>query len=142
MGDKVYTELDVKGLKNLLEVVDNGNANDCKAIILKFGASWCGPCKRMSPVMDTLSRSYPNVLFFKVDVDEQPELAQQFKVSTMPTFVFIINKQVVHTFSGAKAELLKASVKELYTQILQIAPNRNINLEPEVDERDEKWCKN
>jgi thiol-disulfide isomerase/thioredoxin len=84
MGDKVYTELDVKGLKNLLEVVDNGNANDCKAIILKFGASWCGPCKRIKPLCDFWLTELPkNIIYFDIDIDNNVDLYVALKAKKM-----------------------------------------------------------
>ena len=61
-----------------------------KPAIIDFFATWCGPCKMMAPVMDTLAQEYEGkVDVFKVDVDKEEELAALFGVRSIPTFVFI-----------------------------------------------------
>ena len=82
-------------------------ANDAKNLldqnilnILYFTASWCGPCQIISPYFEELSNKY-NYNFFKIDVDEAEELCDLFKISSMPTFIFIKNDKVIHQFSGA-----------------------------------------
>ena len=58
--------------------------------IVDFWAVWCGPCKMLSPLMETLEEQYGDkVLVAKVNVDEEPELARQFGVMSIPTVVFL-----------------------------------------------------
>ena len=60
--------------------------------VVDFWAVWCGPCKMLSPVMETLEEQYGDkVLVAKVNVDEEPELARQFGVMSIPTVVFLKN---------------------------------------------------
>jgi thioredoxin len=56
--------------------------------IIDFWATWCGPCKNMSPIVDSLTKDedFAGVRIFKVDVDDQPELSQAFEIRAMPTF--------------------------------------------------------
>ena len=54
-------------------------------ILVDFWAPWCGPCRMVSPVLDTIAEETPSVKVCKVNVDEQPELAQTFKVMSIPT---------------------------------------------------------
>ena len=61
-----------------------------------FWASWCGPCKMLSPVIDSLAQQFEGkVLVGKVNVDEEPELARQFGVMSIPTVVFLKNGKEV-----------------------------------------------
>ena len=77
-------------------------------VLVDFYADWCGPCKMMSPVVDELSREYEGRLKVgKVNVDENTNVAQQYRVMRIPTILLIKNGQVVDQVVGAvpKAQL-------------------------------------
>lgn len=57
--------------------------------VLKFWATWCGPCRVLNPVVEKLEKEFDKVEFYSVDVDQAPELAQKFKVKSLPTLVFL-----------------------------------------------------
>jgi len=79
-----------------------------KLIIVDFYATWCGPCKIIAPKLEELANSYGDkVLVLKVDVDECEELAVDYDVSSMPTFIFIQNGKKIDSFVGANAEKLE-----------------------------------
>ena len=71
-------------------------------LLVDFWASWCGPCRMLGPVIDEIASSYKGKLNVgKVNVDEQPELASQFKIMTIPTVYIIKNKKVLGRLNGA-----------------------------------------
>ena len=84
-----------------------------KIVVIDFSASWCGPCKMIAPLYEQLSEQVDNVIFVKVDVDENPETAMKFSVSAMPTFVFIKKGDVVEKLMGANFPKLESIVREL-----------------------------
>lgn len=71
-----------------------------KPVILDLWASWCGPCKMLAPVVEELSESHPEVLVGKVNVDEEPELADRFGVTAIPMLVLVKNGEVAKTAVG------------------------------------------
>ena len=71
-------------------------------VLLDFWASWCGPCRMVSPLVDEIAEETPAVRVGKVNVDEQPELAGAFGVSSIPTLVVMKNGQVVSKTVGAR----------------------------------------
>lgn len=77
------------------------------------GATWCGPCKAIAPIFHELSEAMPNVVFLKVDVDENPETAAKYSVSAMPTFLFIKGGEIVDRLMGANPDRLREMIEEL-----------------------------
>lgn len=73
-----------------------------KPVLLDFWASWCGPCRMVSPLVDEIAAERPDVKVGKINVDEQPELAAQFQVMSIPTLVVIQNGQIVNRAVGAR----------------------------------------
>ncbi|KAL9190331.1 hypothetical protein ACHAXT_007542 [Thalassiosira profunda] len=84
-----------------------------KLTIVDFTATWCGPCKMIAPIFKELSDEMGSrAQFIKVDVDDNPEAAQKYGVSAMPTFLFIKGGEVVDRLMGANAERLKELIEE------------------------------
>ncbi|KAF8763202.1 Sodium/glucose cotransporter 4 like protein [Argiope bruennichi] len=92
--------------------VELSNAGS-RLVVVDFTASWCGPCRRIAPFFDELSRRYPAITFLKVDVDQCPETATSQGVTSMPTFIFYKNKMKIGQVSGADSAALEAKIKEL-----------------------------
>lgn len=84
-----------------------------KLVILDFHAVWCGPCKIISPVFEDLSGEYTDVVFCKVDVDDATDIAEKYKITCMPTFLFFKNGDQVGTITGASEAKLKQMIKQL-----------------------------
>lgn len=82
-----------------------------KTVLVDVFATWCGPCKMMSPVIDEIAEELgDSVKVGKVDSDENPEIAEKYGIMSIPTIMVIKNGQVVKTFVGvtAKSEILDA----------------------------------
>jgi len=78
-----------------------------KLIVIDFYATWCGPCKMIAPHMEEMSKTMEDVVFLKVDVDECEDIAEEYKVTAMPTFVFLKKGEQVTVLTGANVEKLK-----------------------------------
>ena len=83
-----------------------------KLVVVALTATWCGPCQRIAPLFQQLADENQNVVFVKVDVDENEETAAAYGISAMPTFIFIKNKQKLETMQGANVDMLKSLVQK------------------------------
>ncbi|KAL2904314.1 Thioredoxin H2 [Bienertia sinuspersici] len=81
-----------------------------KLMVVEFSASWCGPCQYMEPIFQDFSRKYEDVEFVKIDVDELSDVASEFGVDAMPTFVFFIKGKEVDRLIGANKGELKERI--------------------------------
>ncbi len=73
-----------------------------RTVLLDFWASWCGPCRMVSPILDEIAGERPDIKVCKVNVDEQPELASEFQVMSIPTLLVVKDGKVVNRSVGAR----------------------------------------
>ena len=71
-----------------------------KKVVIDFWADWCGPCKMMAPVVETVASENPDVKVFKVNVDQEPRLADAFSISSIPTIVVIKDREIIGSVVG------------------------------------------
>ncbi|MGN0382729.1 MAG: thioredoxin [Eubacterium sp.] len=75
--------------------------NSTPDIIVDFFATWCGPCKMMGKVFESMSDDVDNISVCKIDVDKRPELAQMYRVVSVPTIIFFKDGKEIQKFTGA-----------------------------------------
>ena len=79
-------------------------------VLIDFWASWCGPCRMLSPIVDQVAEEHPDVKVGKINVDEEPELASQFDVMSIPMLVVFKDGQKINESVGL---IPKEKVEEL-----------------------------
>lgn len=85
-----------EALSKFQEIINSGN------VLVDYYASWCGPCKRMSPVIDQVAKQFPNVTFLKVDVDQFGSIASGIK--SIPVLRLYKNGKQIYSKPGAKSQ--------------------------------------
>jgi len=84
--------------KNNFDLVKNSE----KPVLIDFYADWCGPCRMVSPFVDEIAQENPQYLVAKINVDDEPELAQEFGVVSIPMLVVMKDGKIVNQAAGAR----------------------------------------
>lgn len=88
--------------------------------VVKFGATWCGPCKMMAPTLDKLVNEFPGVNFLSVDVDANSAIAKKYGVRSVPTLLFMKDGQEVQRVVGfSLIDPLRKALRDLATNYLK-----------------------
>lgn len=87
-----------------------------KPVLVDFYADWCGPCKIMGPVLEEIASETPGVVVAKVDVDSASEIAAEYNISSIPTFLMFVKGAVVGQAVGAVG---KAQIKKMISNATQ-----------------------
>ena len=79
-----------------------------KPVLLDFWASWCAPCRMLAPILDQVAQDRPDVKVCKINIDEEPDLANQYRVMSIPTLLIMKDGKVVNQSVGVrpKAQIL------------------------------------
>ncbi len=75
-----------------------------RVVLLDFFASWCGPCKSISPIIDEISNEYSQFKVCKANIDEEPELASKYNIMSVPTLLVIKDGKVVNQSIGLRSK--------------------------------------
>ena len=97
----------VINVSELSQIPQNGK------VILDFYAEWCGPCKKLGPGFSELSNQYSNITFIKINTDEAEELSKHYKVSALPTIIYVNNGDIVSIIKGFNMDKIKSELEEL-----------------------------
>lgn len=80
-----------------------------KPVLLDFYADWCGPCRMLSPIIEEIAGEHPEIKVGKINVDEEPDLAQAYQIMSIPALLVIKNGKIVASSVGVqpKGSILK-----------------------------------
>ncbi|BBH04194.1 tetraticopeptide domain-containing thioredoxin [Prunus dulcis] len=95
-----------------LETKLNAASRTLRLAILYFTATWCGPCRFISPLYTTLAGQYPKAVFLKVDIDEARDVAANWNISSVPAFFFVRNGKEVDKMVGADKTALEGKIAQ------------------------------
>lgn len=76
------------------------NIDNDKLVAVKFWASWCGPCKQMNPSIKKIEDEFSNVKFLSVEIEQVPEIAQRFRIKSLPSILLLKDGQEVKRING------------------------------------------
>ncbi|KAI8577528.1 hypothetical protein K450DRAFT_251294 [Umbelopsis ramanniana AG] len=99
---------EIKNLEEFKQLINGG-----KPVAVDFHAQWCGPCKVIGPKFIKLAEKFPDIVFAKVDVDEAADVAEEYSIRAMPTFMFFANGEKKDEVVGANAALIEAKLNAL-----------------------------
>lgn len=112
--DHPNSKLTMPGLSsvsNLTELRSVLSRDSGKLTVIDFYADWCGPCRAIAPTYEALSKQYSNVNFLKCNVDVAKDVATEYSVTAMPTFIFLKGGVKVETVRGANKSGLESALR-------------------------------
>ena len=99
---------------SLEDFLDVSKQSPDKLMVIDFKASWCGPCKMITPFMEELVPNYPDVSFYVIDSDDEEteEIVEHFGVKALPTIIYMKNGEVVSTVIGVDKQQIEDTIND------------------------------
>jgi thioredoxin 1 len=88
----------------LIQATFEKTITDNKIVMIDFWAPWCGPCRSFAPLYEEISEKYPNIVFAKVNTEEEKDLAGQFQIRSIPTLMIFKEQIIIFSQAGALPE--------------------------------------
>lgn len=102
----------IKSVEEFEQTIETGK------VLVDFFATWCGPCRMLTPVLEELSEEVNDVTIIKVDVDELPELARRYAIMSIPTIFYFVDGQIVNKTVGFQdKQSLKKSFNKFFSKM-------------------------
>ena len=95
----------------------NATIENNDVVVVDFWAPWCGPCRMFAPTFEAVSEQYPNVVFAKLNTEDQQELAASFNIRSIPTLMVFREKVIIFTQAGM---LPKAGFEQVVQKSLEV----------------------
>jgi thioredoxin 1 len=101
--------IQIENKEHLEQILSENNA-----VVMDFYADWCGPCKQLMPILEQVSQEQKDVVFCKINVDQNEELSRAYGVRSIPTLKYVKNNEVVKTTLGVQpVKLITESISEI-----------------------------
>jgi thioredoxin 1 len=115
----------------LIQATFEKTITDNKIVMIDFWAPWCGPCRSFAPLYEEISEKYPNIVFAKVNTEEEKDLAGQFQIRSIPTLMIFKEQIIFFSQAGALPEsaledvIKKAQELDMETERQEMAEQAN-----------------
>lgn len=105
-------------ITNITSEIIESILEDNSKVVLDFWAAWCGPCKTISPKIEVLSEKFPDVLFGKINIDEEPSLIKKYDIKSIPTLIAFCNMEECARRTGRASdeELQEFIINSVYSE--------------------------
>lgn len=128
-GDSPVIDVTTQGFESLIL-----KASETIPVIIDVWATWCAPCKQLSPILEELAVEYAGrLLIAKVDADAEPSIAQALQVQSIPSVFAVIKGQLIPLFQGAYP---KDQVKQIFDKLLELAAEQGLSPTGAVEEKE------
>jgi len=91
----------------------NDTIQNNKFVVIDFGATWCGPCKKIKPYFELLAENHKNCVFCYVDIDDCPDIAEEYYINKLPTFLIYKDKENCDEYVGGSEIQMKESIEKI-----------------------------